>query len=685
MSVGKHDLSALRTAVSELEYVNPRQSNKLRKLGIETVYDLLLHVPSGYSKRKDVALALPGEEVALYVKAIEVKSPRSRKAPLKICFKDDTGLAEGLIFNANRWHYNLISSGEKILVLGKVENKGFSSITLTNPAMWDKQQAEAEGLLDINFFPKYPLTEGISNAVLSRMIRLAAKEFAWKFEEYLPADILKKREFATLAEAVRWIHLPKDREEIRKAMDRLRYHELFLLEISKAVLRAALEKIPGNRIDPDHRRILECFPFELTSAQMRAIDEIRADIASGRSMNRLLQGDVGSGKTVVACYGMFASALAGHQSCILAPTEILARQHEKNIRDYAAKIEVGIELLISSMRTKERRETLAKIKSGESGVLIGTHAVIEDRVEFDDLGFIVIDEQHKFGVVQREALVQKGIRPHVLVMSATPIPRTLSLAVFGDLDVSIIDELPPGRKPVSTRYVPEAKRSAAMAFIHDYVKFKGAQAYVICPAVQTSDMDIAKAEEEYVTLSKIVFPDLRVGLVHGKLTTEEKVSVMKKFADGEIDILVASVVVEVGVDVPGASVMVIENAERFGLAQLHQLRGRIGRGTQESHLFLFADPSTENAKERLRAIVDETDGFKIAERDLVIRGFGDFLGTKQHGVPNFKIADPVQNMDVLEIAKEDAFGLARVDPYATDLAQKYLVLHRGEGVTVAST
>jgi len=495
-------------------------------------------------------------------------------------------------------------------------------------------------------------------------------------EDPLPDSIRKKHRLCKLKEAILGLHLPSDLSKVEPARRRLAFDELFVFQLGIGLFRQKVESEPGITFKLDQEKLAAfkaTLPFSLTGAQERVLSEIIADMESPRPMNRLLQGDVGSGKTVIAAIAAFIAVKNGFQAALMAPTEILAQQHYAKLVKLFEKEKIGVELLTGTTQRKASRFHIdpmirdpakaGKVERGtlNVGLYVGTHALLEEKVGFRKLGLVIVDEQHRFGVMQRAQLVKKGLRPDVLVMTATPIPRSLALTLYGELDRSVIDELPPGRTPIKTYYVPENKRVGTYQFMRERIQ-EGRQVFVICPLVSESEkIDLKAAMDEAARLQKEIFPEFKIGLLHGRLKGEEKDKIMRQFVAGKIHILVSTTVIEVGIDVTNATVMVIEHAERFGLSQLHQLRGRIGRGGEQSHCFLLAETKTPEAKTRIKAMLDSTDGFYIAEVDLQIRGPGDFCGTRQSGLPNFRVADIIRDEKTLKEARTAAFGLITED------------------------
>ncbi|MCS7190985.1 MAG: ATP-dependent DNA helicase RecG, partial [Fimbriimonadales bacterium] len=530
--------------------------------------------------------------------------------------------------------------------------------------------ADPDSLLSVNrIVPIYPLTEGIRQKRM-RQILWNAVQLAHLAPEILPRSVRERVGLPPIQQALQQIHFPDEIDQIEPARRRLVFEEFFLMQLGVGLQRRQNQQERGiaMRIDADRlsAQLHRLVPFELTNAQKRVIQEIWHDMAQPHPMNRLLQGDVGSGKTIVAAAAILAAVDNQYQAALMAPTEILAEQHYLNLHRLFQPLGISVELLVGRLTPRQRQQARERVASGRGMVAIGTHALIQEGVSFARLGLAIVDEQHRFGVLQRAALRDKGVMPHLLVMSATPIPRTLTMTLYGELDVSIIDELPPGRKPVKTHWKTPEERLKVYAGVRKLIE-EGRQAYVICPLIDESDkLQVRAAEEMAEHLQKDVFPDLRVGLLHGRMKPAEKEAIMEQFRAGELQILVSTTVIEVGVDVPNAAVIVIEDADRFGLAQLHQLRGRVGRSQHQSYCVLIANPKSEDAQRRMEIMVRTNNGFIIAEEDLKIRGPGEIFGTKQSGMPSFRVADLVKDMRLLEVARQEAFRVLERDP---DLSQ----------------
>ena len=659
---------ALRLAdrLDTLPGIGPARARGLEKLGLVTVEDLLRCYPRSYEdRRKFSTVAAAPVDIPVCLELLVAEPPRLSRIRkglelVKARLVDDTGSLTATFFNQT-YMKDALRPGETYIVYGKVEGPP-GRRQMTNPVCERSDRVRFTGCI----LPVYALTHGISNNLLAGLARRCVDECAGQLEEVLPGPLRREHALAAAEFACRNIHFPRDEEALELARRRLIFEELFCLTCGMALLRTRRDEAAGVPFAiPPVEEFLTLLPFPLTGAQRRVMDEIAADVSAGPPMNRLVQGDVGSGKTMVAAYGAWLAAKNGRQCALMAPTELLAEQHFRSLAPLLEQAGLRVGLLTGAVKGRARKELLAALAAGEVDLLIGTHALLSEGVDYADLGLVITDEQHRFGVAQRAALSAKARRPpHVLVLSATPIPRTLSLVIYGDLDVSVIDELPPGRTPVQTFVVGEDKRQRMYGFVRKLVG-EGRQAYIVCPAVEEGEDEGAglKAATTYAQgLQTEVFPDLRVGLVHGKMKPREKDAVMTAFAGGELDVLVSTTVIEVGVDVPNAALMVVENADRFGLSQLHQLRGRVGRGKHQSYCVLVTSTRNPDSRARLKVLTKTTDGFQIAEEDLKLRGPGDFFGQRQHGLPQLRIADLAGDMRVLKEAQLAAQELLERDP-----------------------
>ncbi len=648
--------------------VGPRRVDVLRRLGIVTVRDLLWHLPRRYQPRAEfttIAEARVGTLATIAVEVLEAKLSKLgyRRTVLRAAARDDTGVVELVWFN-QPYYAERLGEGGRLLVTGKLRLRE-GRLQMVAPTF--EPLAAAETPEDSSpLVAVYPASEEISQKQLRRIVAAALASHLQHVTEMFPPGFRRKRNLLDLRKALATVHAPATEEEAGLARRRLKYEEFFVFQTGLALRRRDLrqERAAGaipvtERVDARIRRL---FPFRLTRAQERVVAELRKDLARPWPMNRLLQGDVGSGKTVVAVYALLAAVANDFQAALMAPTEILAEQHSRTLEAYLSRARVRRCLLRGGMGSSERRELLARIASGDLDIVVGTHALIQSDVHFVNLGLLVIDEQHKFGVLQRATLREKGWHPHALVMTATPIPRTLTLTAFGDLDLSTIDEMPPGRGRVITRLVPPEKRTVAYEFVRKQLR-RGRQCFVVAPLVRAGENDdVASATSLAETLQAGEFRDFTVALVHGQMPAEAKDQVMGRFRQERAHVLVATSVIEVGLDVANATVLVVENAERFGLSQLHQLRGRIGRGAASSYCLLFAQSATEAAQQRLDVLTRTRDGFRIAEEDLKLRGPGEFFGTRQHGLPELRVGDIVADYDLLRLARRDAFDLVASDP-----------------------
>jgi ATP-dependent DNA helicase RecG len=660
--------STLHSEVRYLKGVGPKSSELFAKAGVSTIEDLFYYVPRAYTDWTNVAdIGSLRISDCVTVVARVVSCDVLRRGRMQIftaALEDDTGTILARWFG-RRYIQRVLEAGTRVAVSGEVRFSRFARrIEFINPSFEVIGEDEvAEGRIE----PQYSQIATLSGGRIRGIVRTAIDGFLDQIVDPLPENVLSSRELPGLRESLADVHSPPSLERAARARSRLAYEELFMFQILVALKKRQLAK-RGGAIqiawrDDEHARFIGSLRFELTGAQSRVIGEIAGDLGRGEPMNRLLQGDVGSGKTAVAASAMHQAVAGGHQAAIMAPTEILAEQHFGNLKALLSPLGERVVLLRGGMKAAERDEALGLIESGEAQIIVGTHALIQEKTSFSDLALAVVDEQHRFGVVQRAALRAKGSAPHILVMTATPIPRTLALTVYGDLDVSVLDEMPPGREKVVTAVRDEAARSKVYDFLRSEVT-SGRQIFIVYPLVEESEkIELAAATKMYEQLKEQTFTEAAVGLVHGRMKPEEKDAVMDGFKAGTTDILVSTTVVEVGVDVPNATVMVIEHAERFGLAQLHQLRGRVGRGDQQSYCILMVGRgASDEARERIQVLADTNDGFVIAEKDLEMRGPGEFLGVRQHGLPRFSVADLGSDSRLLVEARDDAFAYVAGDP-----------------------
>ena len=666
--------SVLHQSVQFLKGVGPKRSEILGRLGIQTIHDMLSYFPRDYKDRtriQKISEAKIGAEITIQAKilAINNRMARNRKYILEAFVTDETGTIAATWFNQpflmNKFHV-----GDNLFLHGKVG--AYKYLQLLSPE-YEVIQDDETNIKEGGIIPVYPLTEHISQTQFRKIIKEAAHHFADSIEEILPKELLVKNQLLPLDKAIREIHFPGTFDTLKRAKTRLVYNELLILEMAMALRRSGIKEETGiafkvgTNVDTHIRKLI---PFTLTNAQERVIREIITDMRSNKPMNRLLQGDVGSGKTVVAIYAILVAIANGYQAAFMAPTEILSEQHFQTLQKYLQHSHVRMQLLTGSTNSKYKKDALEQIKNGQIDLVIGTHALIEETVQFKKLGLVVIDEQHKFGVIQRLKLKEKGHSPDVLIMTATPIPRTLSITLFGDLDISILDEMPPGRTPIKTFWISKDKETDSYNFIHGEIT-KGRQVFIVYPLVEESEvLSLKAAVTEAKRLQHDVFPACKIGLLHGQMKSGDKDKIMTDFKERRYDILVSTVIIEVGIDIPNATVMVVEHAERFGLAQLHQLRGRIGRGSEQSYCLLFGNPKTNEARERLKIMTKTCDGFKIAEMDFKLRGPGEFFGTRQHGLPELKISDLIRDFPILKQARTDAFEIVSRDPHLTQITHQ---------------
>ena len=649
------------TPVRYLKGVGPKTAERFEKLGILTLSDLLCHYPRRYLDfSKPYSIAEAPADTECVVKAEVFAKPGGRILPggrrmERITAGDDVSSLEITWFN-NPYAAQKLELGQEYYFQGIVTG-GMLRRQMVNPQVRTDAQVKSSP-----FEAVYPQTEGLTSSAIAKCVRQLLPH-AELLPDPLPSEMLKKYRLLSKADAVRAIHCPATEEEAFAARRRLIYEELLVLQLGIGRMKnhgAASTGAPMKKADASP--FWESLSFSPTGAQRRAVEEILTDMSGETSMNRLLQGDVGSGKTLVAAAAIWACIRAGYQAALLAPTEILADQHAENLNRLLSPFGMRVALLTGGMKAAARRTTLAAIRDDEADLIVGTHAILSEGVEFARLGLAVVDEQHRFGVRQRGLLAEKAANPHLLVMSATPIPRTLGLLMYGDLDISILDELPPGRKPVKTRCITGKKRADLYGFLDREID-SGRQVYIVCPAIEDAGGSGLNAVKSYYEdIAKAYLPDRRVGLMHGKLKPKEKAEVMDDFKSGRLDALVSTTVIEVGVDVPNATVMVIENAERYGLSALHQLRGRVGRGAAESWCFLVSDNASESVQKRLKFLCSPSDGFAVAQYDLETRGPGDFFGSRQHGLPTLQIADLMNDTRTLHAAQSEAVALLAEDP-----------------------
>lgn len=658
-------MADLITDIRNLRGIGEQRAKALNKLGISTLRDLISWFPRAYDDRrqaKRIADLVPGETAcvaAMIATAPTISHIRKGMDLVKVRAVDESGVLDVTFFNQT-WLKNQLIQGETYIFYGKAEGNLLRR-TMASPIVEQEGRGEFTGRI----VPIYPLTAGVSQLILSRSIRQGLEECVHILPDVLPDEIRQAHQLCRIGYAYKNIHFPEDEKALDLARRRLAFEELFLFTIGLKRLRNRRETIHVMPCrDIDMTPFYQSLPFTLTDAQRRCVEDALTDMRRDLPMNRLCQGDVGSGKTMVAAACVYFMVKNGRQAALMAPTEILAQQHYSGLAPMLEEMGIRCALLTGSTRAAAKRSICAQLASGEIHFAIGTHALISEGVAYQDLGLVVTDEQHRFGVAQRSALAAKGQHPHTLVMSATPIPRTLALILYGDLDVSIIDQLPPGRRPIETYAVPGSYHPRVYNFIRKQVS-AGRQVYIVCPMVEENNElpDERKAVTDYAQkLQTEVFPDLKVSFVHGKMKPKEKDAVMNAFVSHEADILVSTTVIEVGVDVPNASLMVIENAERFGLSQLHQLRGRVGRGSHQSYCVLISDNQNEETKQRLKVMTKTSDGFKIAEEDLRLRGPGDFFGQRQHGLPGLRIADIGCDTKLLQEAQQAAEALLENDP-----------------------
>ncbi|MDD6728075.1 MAG: ATP-dependent DNA helicase RecG [Eubacteriales bacterium] len=648
---------SLSSNIQYIKGVGEKKAGLFNSLGVFDVDSLLHFYPRKYedwTNTKTVKETVDGEIVSIKATMITmVKESLVRKGLTlyKCRFSDGESVINVTIFN-NKYLANSLRVYNDYILFGRIE-KNLATASMSSPQIEGLDACES-------IHPVYPAKEKLNSRAISKVVKTALDGID-EIPEILSDEIRRKYNLISLDKAIRDIHFPQRQEDIAQARNRLIFDELLTLQLGLLKLKGNKKKETAVKIEVDYSEEFQnLLPFEMTSAQKRAMADCITDMKGRYPMGRLIQGDVGSGKTAVAAGVIYTAVKNGYQTALMAPTEILATQHFESLKKMLSPDGIRVELLTGSVPAKRKREIKADLIDGEIDLLIGTHAIIQNDVEFKNLGLVITDEQHRFGVRQRAALAEKGTSVHTIVMSATPIPRTLGLILYGDLDISIIDELPPGRQEIRTDVVDSRYNERLYKFIRDAVD-RGEQCYIVCPAVEENEMDVKSAEQLAEELSETTFKGYNLGLLHGKMKPKQKENVMKSFADGDVQILVATTVVEVGVDVPNATIMVIENAERFGLSQLHQLRGRIGRGSKKSFCVLVSDNKSESSRERLMTMKKYSDGFKIADEDLKVRGPGDFFGQRQHGLPDLKIADMVSDVETLRLTQNCAKDILKDD------------------------
>ena len=654
----------LNKDVKYIKGVGPARVLLLNKLGIFTLKDLITYYPRTYEDRsnpKFICECEDGEEALIEaVICNNMTNVRLKgKTMQRVIARDETGSATITWFNQT-YLKGKFKVGEKYKFFGKVTKKG-GKIMFNSPVFDVEEKTQNTGRI----IPIYPLTYNLSQNNIRKIMEVAIKETYGNLQETLPQYLLDEYKLENINDAIKHIHFPDEFKDFNIARNRLVFEELLSVQLALLELKNSyMNDEKGIKFSKEAKMsdVINTLPFNLTKAQLRVLEEIDQNMESEKSMNRLLQGDVGSGKTVVAMCAAYKAVKSGYQAAIMAPTAILATQHLENFKNILEKLDIRCELLVSGITKKKKEDILDRLKNEEIDILIGTHAIIEENVVFKNLGLVVTDEQHRFGVKQRTKIAEKGNNPDVLVMTATPIPRTLALILYGDLDISIIDELPPNRKQIETFAVGKNMTDRVNSFIKKQID-EGRQAYVVCPLVEENEeMDLKSVEKLYETYSKEIFPQYKVEYIHGKMRPKDKDSIMERFKNNEIDILISTTVIEVGVDVPNSNIMVIENAERFGLAALHQLRGRVGRGEYQSYCILKFEGKSENVRKRMKVMCETNDGFVISEKDLELRGAGDFFGTMQHGLPEFKIANLFEDIETLKMAQSVAIKILSDDP-----------------------
>ncbi|WZL75020.1 ATP-dependent DNA helicase RecG [Clostridiaceae bacterium 35-E11] len=670
-------LNNLKQSVQFMKGVGPKRLKYLEQLNIYNIEDLLYSFPREYEDRRNIKKIIDMKDhekttvIATVFEKVQEKSLGKGRKLFKLPVKDDTGIAYAVFYNSS-FIKKIFKKGDIICLHGKI-NKSFGEIQILHPnyeLVENNQLDRVNGIL-----PIYGLVNGLSQGDMRNLHKQVLMFYKDQVEEFLPDDTIQRNRLCDIQYALSNIHFPQTVKSLKVAKYRLIFEELLILQLGLWLIKNRSNRnAEGISFDKTASvmKLIESLPFQLTNAQIRAWKEIEADMESSVNMNRLVQGDVGSGKTIIALLALYKTVLNGYQGVLMAPTEILAEQHLHSAKELLEPFGIKIELLSGSISKKKRTEILNGLKNQDIDIIIGTHALIQEKVTFHNVGLVITDEQHRFGVRQRGMLSNKGINPDVLVMTATPIPRTLALILYGDVDISIIDELPPGRKKIKTYCVNEKKRKEAYVFVRKQIE-EGRQAYIVAPLVEESEnIDAKSAQDIYNEFKEGLFKHYKIGLLHGKMKAFEKESIMRQFKSGEIQLLVSTTVIEVGVNVPNASTMVIENSERFGLAQLHQLRGRVGRGDYQSYCILMNDRTSSLSQERMKIMEQTDNGFIIAEKDLELRGPGEFFGTKQHGLPELKIANLFKHMKILRQVQKEAKLLIDEDKILSSEKNKLL-------------
>lgn len=645
----------MKEELLSIKGIGPGREKQLHKLGITSVSHLLTYFPRSYEDRRNIYTikeldnGMTGGVVGTVI-SVQEKRPRPRLSILEITIADNSGAMKIVLFNQG-YKKNFYKKGQRLYAYGKADIQ-YGMMQMNTPQI---ENLGPDALPDTGIVPIYSLVDGVSQFVVRSSVR---NWFATNgvLPEVLPPELINQDGWMSRYDAFKAMHFPDSSNRYEEARYQLAYEELFIMQAGLALLRNKEQVHAGPKMEPDGKlmkSLEEALPFALTGDQRRALEEISRDMQDERPMQRLLQGDVGAGKTVVAALSLVKAIENGYQSAIMAPTEILASQHYEGIKEMCKHLPIHIELLTGATTKKEKERIYEELASGDIHMIIGTHSLIQDKVDFHNLGLVVIDEQHRFGVEQRAALQRKGKYPHVLIMTATPIPRTMTLSVYGDLAVSLIKEMPPGRKPVKTYVVDSSYKERLRAFFQKEME-AGHQIYVVCPLVEESEkLDLQAAEEVYIELKEYFYKTFEVGLVHGRMNSQEKEEVMERFNNGDIHLLVSTTVIEVGVNVPNATIMCVEGAERFGLSQLHQLRGRVGRGDAQAYCVLISDSKNDISQERLKLMEATHDGFELAEQDLLLRGSGQLFGLAQSGLPDLRVANIIKDIEILVNARED--------------------------------